>query len=238
MYQPSYEFGQIVAFCKTPDFTTAVRQAVNNEMFWRDLFQKYNLGSDIQNELDRKLPSSVKHEVMNFVPNMINQQLDNYTKIQIPSHVAKNLSEQITGFLNNHTVMQNILEGHSKKLNEDLEVSAKNTLDRVTNEDQYHQVTNSHLDNMEKRCTKQIKEFKDISKGLIKSQENTFTDKLKNMQSQVNKEIETLKNTNNLLDIQGKKIEYLESQLSSLKWIFVGITAISVGVQLYVFSKK
>ena len=49
--------GQIVAFCKTNDFTNYVRQSINNEMFWRDLLQRYSITDMVQSELNNKLPN-------------------------------------------------------------------------------------------------------------------------------------------------------------------------------------
>lgn len=231
MYPSSYDLavvnGQIVAFCKTNDFTESVRRAVNDEMFWRDLLQKFSIKDLIQTEVTNRVPN----EVRNIVPNIVNQQLDNYTRIQIPSHVAKNLAEQITGFLNNHVQMQNILENHSKKLNEDLYVSAKSTLDRLTNEEQYHSVTKSHLENMDKRYNSEIDIFKGISKGLLKSQENTFVDSLESMKNQVNKETENIRNIDN-------ECKSLRAEITTMKWL-AGSLFVVTGVSLIsLFMKK
>ncbi len=228
--------GQIVAYCQTNDFTTAVRRAVNDEMFWRDLLQKYNVTSTVQNELTRYLPSAVQLEANKIVGSMVQSQLDNYTKIQIPSHVAKCLAEQITGFLNHHTQMNEILEKHSKDLNGKLSVSAKKTLDEVTNEPQYHKVTESHLDNMTKRFEAKMKELDSQSSSQLSQQQSTFNSALATMKKQVTDEVQALKDANTKLGEQERKINDLRGELMMFKWAF-GAMAVVTMVGFY-FIKK
>ena len=207
--------GQIVAYCKTSDFTTRVRQAVSDEMFWRDLLQRYNV--------DLQIPNQVKYQVQNIVPKIVQEQLDNYTKIQIPSHVAKNMAEQVTGFLNNHNQMNQILLEHSLKLNEQLTNSAKDTLDRVTNEEQYHQVTNSHLKNMNNRFEDVMKSIENNATLQLDNQNKVFYNNMKDMHDRVAAEIKTLKETNEKLKDVEKTVNNLEGELFILKGVVFGL---------------
>jgi myosin heavy subunit len=221
-YKLSIIDGQIVAFCKTNDFTTQVRQAVNDELFWRMILQKYSVDSIVQAELNTQVPVRVQYEVQSIVPKIVRDQLDNYTKIEIPSHVAKSMSEQISGFLNNHNQMTQLLLEHSNTLNSQLEISATQTLDRLTNEEKYHEVTNSHLSNITKRFDQQIIEFSKVTQAQLVRHQSIFNDELIKMQQQVNKEIQALAEASD-------KLVEMEHQLSIFKWLVSGMAVVFIG---------
>ena len=218
--------GQIVAFCKTNDFTTYVRQAINNEMFWRDLLQRYSITDMVQSELNNKLPNQVRVEAQK----VIREDMDNYTRIQLPSHVAKSLSEQISGFLNNNSQMNEILSKHSSSLNQQLTSSATNTLNRVTNEEQYHLVTSSHLKNMEQRFDNWIIGLNKRATELEKEITIKFNSNLESMKQQVANELQTLTDTT-------KTVTRLEQEISTLKWALGLLGVGTVGIFIYTLTK-
>jgi len=221
--------GEIVAYCKTNDFTQAVRRAVNDEMFWRDLLQRSNISMLVQNEMNNKLPSSVSQEVRNIVPRMVQDQLDNYTRIQIPNQVAKNLSDQISVYLNNNQQMQQILHNHSDKLNTELDSSARDILNQVTNEEKYQTVTNSHIDNMNNRFTIN-------TNTQLAQQQGEFNSNLQMMKNQVNNEIKNFIDTNNKVKDQEITINNLKHDIGHLQnaigGLFIFISVITIGVLL------
>lgn len=219
--------GQIVAFCKTTDFTQYVRQAINNEMFWRELLQRYSISDMVRTELNNTVPRQVKNEAQNIIGPLVRDQLDNYTKIQIPSHVAKSLSEQITGFLNNHVQMNQILINHSSSLNQQLYNSATETLARVVNEEQYHQVTSAHLNAMNTRFDNYINDLQKKTESLLASYDQRFNQKLQDIQNQVNKELESLVQTNIKVKEQETKINDLQNNLFLTKVTF-GVSVVAL----------
>lgn len=71
-----------------------------------------------------------RREVVWYVPSQVLNELN----ARLPSMVNYELNRQVTGYLNNHATMQTILT----TLNTQFKISARQTLDRVVNEDQYH----------------------------------------------------------------------------------------------------
>ena len=47
--------GQLVAFCKTSDFKTYVRDAINDQMFWTNMLQNYSINNLVQSEIKDKV---------------------------------------------------------------------------------------------------------------------------------------------------------------------------------------
>jgi hypothetical protein len=166
-------------FSQKREFTKAVREAVNDELFWRNLLEKY--------DLSKKQEKKVKK--------LVQEQLDQYTNNQIPSHVSKNFSL----FLNNNIALNLILREHEEKLRNELTVKAREILDQITNEEQYQQVTTSCLRNMENR-------FKDE----LNSQNNSFHEFLLFSEKKINDEISLLKETNKKLEAQETEIRYIK----------------------------
>ena len=222
--------GQLVAFCKTTDFKTSVKDAIDDKLFWRDLFERYSVVSTVHNELNSKVPPMVKSETNKIIKELtrdqtklVNDQLENYTKFQIPSHVAKALTDQITSFLNNNVQMNQILSQHSVSLNQQLYNSASDTLTKVANEDQYHQVTNLHISAANLRFNEALIKQNSDANNQFAAQDKTFSNKVNEMQKQVNSEIQTLTTANekirdqqSKLDKQQDKIEILEKHVSSV----------------------
>jgi len=243
--------GQLVAFCKTTDFKTSVQKAIDDKLFWHDLLQRYSIENMVQNELNTKIPQQVKSEANKVVKDLVKDQnqlvkdqLENYTKFQIPSHVAKALSEQIANFLNNNVQMNQILSQHSVGLNQQLYNSATDILTKVVNEDQFHQVTNLHISAANTRFDEAlIKQNSDANKQFA-LQDKTFSSKLSDMQKQVNSEIQSLTSANekirdqqSKLDRHQDKIDNLEKHVSSvsttLNFVALGcITAFCFGFYL------
>jgi len=223
--------GQLVAFCKTTDFKTYVKNAIDDKLFWHDLFQRYSVESTVHNELNNKVPSMVKSEANKAIKELtkdqtklVNDQLENYTKFQIPSHVSKALSDQITSFLNNNVQINQILSQHSISLNQQLYNSASDTLAKVANEDQYHQVTNLHISAANLRFDEAlVKQNSDANKQFA-LQDKTFSNKINEMQKQVNSEIQTLTNANDKIRDQQSKLEKQQTKIEKLERNMSGLS--------------
>jgi len=241
--------GELVAFCQTSDFKNYVRDAVNNEMFWRTLLDTWRIDSKIKDEVNNQLSNTnkvrdiAKSEALTVSDKLVKDQLNNYTLIQIPSHVSKALSEQVTGFLNNNSQMNQILAQHSQNQNQLLYNSATETLNRVANEPQYHVVTNAHIEAMTNRFNENLQVIDKKAHAELLNRENTFNNQLKEFNQKVNNElqivIETKTRMNNI-DIQvmdlNNKINKLEQANSTLQWgnglFMVVITCIGLSTYL------
>ncbi len=244
--------GELVAFCQTSDFKNYVRNAVNNEMFWRTLLDTWRIDSKIKDEVNNQLLNTnkvrdiAKSEAQKVTDKLVKDQLTNYTLIQIPSHVSKALSEQISGFLNNNSQMNQILTQHSQNQNQLLYNSATETLNKVVNEPQYHIVTNSHIDAMNQRFNESLQCIDKKASCELLKHENTFINRLKEFNQKVSNEIQTLVETKNLVSNMDKqlidlnlKINKLEQANNTLQLITC-ITCISVvitGLGIFAYFK-
>ena len=246
--------GQIVAFCQTNDFEKYVKKVINDELFWRDLFQTFNIKPLVQNELNDKVPTLVKNEANKVIKELtkdmnklVKDQLDNYTQFQIPSHVSKALADQITGFLNNNTQMNQILIQQSNALNQQLYNSATDILTKLVNEEQYHQLTNLHISAINSKCDEALKNQQGDANRQLSSQDRTFNLKLNQMQQQVSSELVTITQANEQIKEQKSKLEKQQSKLEKMEKTVSSLTftinilglglAIVTGVGFYLFKR-
>lgn len=243
--------GEIVAFCQTSDFKKYVRDAVNNEMFWRTLLDTWRIDSKIKDEVSNQLSNThkvrdiVKIEAHSVTEKLVKNELDNYTTFQIPSHVSKALSEQITGFLNNNIQMNQILTQHSQNQNQSLYNSAMETLNRVANEPQYHMVTTAHLGAMDMKFNENMKCIEEKANNELVRHRNSFNIQLHEFTTKVNNELKIVTETNTrmnnmerqVMDLSNK-IHKLEESNTLLKIITVFCLVVTTGSGLFAYIKK
>jgi hypothetical protein len=229
----------LVSFCQQEQFKKAVRDAVNNELFWREVL-KSMLGNNIETKIDNKL-SDFKDRLKDTTSKLVDDLVKSYTKNKLPKTVATEvkdqLDKQITTYLNNNPQMIQLLSAHAKVLEETLYQSAKDTLDRLTNEEQYHSVTTSHLQNMTARCeltmnnqlSTNIYKFNDQ----LKCQQQDFDKTIVYMNDKTNKTLENFNNFNDRAKMLEKKIEDLQTW-STIQSVIIGV--VGIGFVLYNFK--
>lgn len=216
---------RIIEIYQDPNFKLYVRKAVSEDTFLTNFFKELQLQSkieyEVRNQLNNKLDkvkstleSSSKTYLKNLkdkARNEINRDFDlkltqEFNKI--PGMVALEISKQMPGFLGNNSQMQQILQNHSTELNNQLEKTAKSTLDRIVNEEQYHKVTNVY--------TKAIEQKGDDA---INQQWNHFNSNLNQMKEQANqtnrKLTNTVNQTTNNLSYKLQEFDSLKMNLSS-----------------------
>lgn len=225
-------------FCCSEKFKTSVRNTVRDEMFWRDLMQNNNINIMVKDELNKQIPNQVKSEASLIVDRMVDDKLNNYVTYNLPSQVVKVMSDQMPYYLNNSVQMQNILAQHSQNLNQQLYNSATETLNNLTNEEQYHHVTNSHLNAMTKRFDNNLNTLNYNAEKQLNDQKTNFNNSLKTMQDQVNNEISFVKECNNKFDSLESKVIKLQEQNNMLKWSFVGLLIICCLPHLLLYLYK
>lgn len=192
-----------ITFCQTDDFKKYVRTAVNDQIFWNNLIQEMNINTYIKNEINERVPDKVKIEVNRLVPDKIEKALTQFERYRIPECVSDQLKKQVSDYLNNDYKMQQLMSAHSSKLEEELQNKAKQILDKVTNEEQYHTVTNAHLDNMKNRWERTMNEQVVLNNHLCQ-------ETIKNVHNQVNNELGLAKECI-------KTVNDLETQVNQLK---------------------
>ena len=212
--------GEIIAFCKTSDFKRYVRDAINDEIFWRNILKTYSVSSMVQSELNNKIPTQVQNEANKIVSSMVQDKLNNYTQFQIPAQVAKALSEQINNFLNNNAQMNQILATHSETLNLQLYNNAMKTLHEIVNEPQYHLVTNEHIKAIKSKYEDSLRIMDADARRQITQNEASFRSQLEGFRHQVDSETKSLTETRVKLGQAENRIVDLDNKLSSFKTLF------------------
>lgn len=179
-------------FCREENFKTYVREAINSEFFWRDILHTYQLDSHIESKVKNTVPDLVKNQTSNLkntikesVDKFVTEKLEAYTKSQLPGNLAIELNNQIPLYLNNNHHMRQILDSHIQQLTFTLYSSAKETLDKLTNEEKYQSITTSHINNMTIRNS--IALDAQLQQNSIK-----FADQVSSYDDQINSTISTI----------------------------------------------
>lgn len=232
---------ELSAFCQREVFKTYVKNAINDEMFWRDLFQRYNITSMVDTEISNKVPNKVKKEIDKLVPTQVELKLNNFTSTQLPNLVVKEVNSAVPNYLNNSSQMQQILNYHSSNLNKLLQDLATETLNKVVNEDQYHITTNLHLTATQQKCDSKLSEINQTfdnkiieisSKANDQLQYNSilFKSQLEDIKTNVNTQLKDLREGISKVDKLYKKIDKLEKENISMKWMLGGVTTLFTGL--------
>lgn len=228
--------GKIIAFCKTSDFKKYVKNVVDDEMFWKNLGQKHQIKYIVDDHLNDKLKPKIESEVNSIVPKMVRDQLNNYTIVEIPNVVAKSLSDQIGGFLNNNIQMQQILAEHMNSLNRELEHSANGILNHLVGDDKYHEITKRHLEAATKKYETYIFRIEKEAAKRLEKNKNEFQSQITLMHEKVNNEIDVVKQANDKIKELEKKIGKLNEKLNdkaSTGWLIiasVGVLIAAIGI--------
>ena len=178
--------GAIVTFCATDDFKSYVRRAINDEMFWRDVLQHVQVESKVNSHLSDKVPGMVKSKVKDMVPGLVATELTN------------RLPPLLKSYLDDSVSMKNILDEHSGRLNRELEDHARKHLERIVNEDHYHEVNKKYFDAFEKRGTDAIGVFNNKGDTSIAETKKKYEKELEEYRSQMGQVARYQERTNSL----------------------------------------
>lgn len=231
------------------DVKTVVIEIMNDQLFLRNMIQQLSLENLIQKELNNKLPDhtkSIKEKVKTHVHDIVNNKLKDFQRDTIPSLVAKELTNQITAFLNNHTQMNQLIEYHTNQLNAALTDTARKTLSDLVNEPQYHLTTTAHLTSMSTKCDLKILEIQSVLNQQLSNNYQSFDEQLKALKNTNNRELSELKDhlqeTKQLnkdfstykvnTSCNNQSIQNLQTQVTTLQWL-LGITMIAIGGLCY-----
>lgn len=243
---------QLVAFCKKDLFKSYVKKAINDELFWRDFLNKYDLNEKIDirlnEKLNDKLPSRVKSQVEKIVPDLIEKEILKYINNQFLTQITREINLQIPAYLNNHQKMNEILLLHSNKLNSQLENSARNIMEKVVNDPSYNELINIHLQNTNNKCDEIIDNITKNTDQRLKKQINNFALDLDQIKEKINIDLFKLKTSLENVNILNKKINNLENanqelkkEISGLKWtntIINLVTIISSIIGVIIITKQ
>ena len=89
-------------------FKSTIRRVVQDEMFWRQLMDDTRFKFQIDSRLE-----SFKTSVMSSVESRVDTKVRDNLSYSVPGQVAKELNNQMPGYLNNNHQMNLILQEHS-----------------------------------------------------------------------------------------------------------------------------
>jgi len=214
IYKP-VKLEPFTTFCQTDDFKKYVRGAINDQIFWNTF---------IKNEINER----VQIEVNRIVPVKVDKELNHFEKYKIP--------EQIAAYLNNDYKIQQIITTQRSKLEEELQIKTKQILDKVTNEEQYHTVTNAHLGNMKNRFENQLTTFNQTMNEHLVLNNHLCQETIKNVHNRVNDELvkvnECIKKVNDL-DTQVNQLKRENNIYWLLTFVSMSVATITAGVIVY-----
>lgn len=240
---------KFIAFCSTDDFKKSVKNAVNDELFWRGIIQQLSIENLIKEAIDNKLLSQEK-AIKDKVKILVCEKLREYAQNEIPTNVAKELTIQITNYLNSHHQMQQMLTYHIQQLDLKLTDTATQTLTKLANEDQYNLVTKIYLEAIQQKGDLKLMEMQSDFNQQLSENNRLFTNQLTELRKTNNKELSDLKDglvkldnvektlskhRQTILD-QDRKIIVLQTEISNLQCLF-GIGCIMFTGAIYYLDK-
>lgn len=237
-------------FCAEEAFKNYVKNVVNNELFWKELFQKGQMDDKINNKIDKKI-SNVKKENNDEIAKKFNE----FIVMQLPLHLNNALNNQLPGqllkqlptFLGNDCTMQKLLTDHRNNVSNQMDREFTERMNGITNDDKYHEITRSYLDNVTNRGETQIKDQLAENNRKLSNQlqdnaqkfDTTMSEMkylVNNSLSKVNGVNEAMSNLNGDLGKLKKEVKQLKSNAFMHNVIIgvVGLCSIIGGICYYV----
>lgn len=230
-----------------------VTEVMNDQLFLRNILQQLSLENLIRKEINDKTPDiekRIKSKVKNYVLETISTKLNNFQRDQLPSYVAKELVNQITTFLNNHTQITQLLDYHTTQLNVTLTETARNTLSKLVDEPQYQMVTTAHLNTITTKCDIKLLEIQAALNQQLSNNFQCFEEQLKTLKNKNDRELSELKTkldeTTQLAkdfadykvatSFNNKQIKELNDKIITLQWL-LGISWVIIGGAYYLTKK-
>jgi ABC-type antimicrobial peptide transport system permease subunit len=216
----------LVQICKEELFKRSiedyVKNLVNNQMFWQNIFSQMDLNSKITNKINEGLPG-IKRDCEEIVKNKLKLFKTEFPQIvtkEITNQLPGLMANQLTSYLNNNQQMINILNIHASHLEGLFYESAKKILNMLVHEEQYQMITSSHLnamaviynDKMKEQLEKQQNNF--IIK--LQCQKAEFDCFLKGMNETTTENMQKFVTFNTKSAIMEKKIDILEKDMADL----------------------
>ena len=227
---------EIKSLFKTPQFKVYVRDVVKESDFWAQCLEDSRIKNKIEIEVRRHM-DEIKKKVKKIKTNTeeslsrdLRNKLRNLTD-NIPGKVAQEISIQMPNYLDNNYKMREILDQHSKDLTNALEEIARQKLDQIANEDQYHLVTKSFTDAIQNKGNIAISNFEAYSGQILSQQQHTFSNELLKMKNTVNTTTNNLTTKFNELNSYKMKLNELEESNKSLNNMIFGM-GLSLGFGL------
>lgn len=191
----SFYDDRMITFCKGPNFKTYVRQAINDELFWREWMNKVNLSKEIDMRIESEVPDQVKKHVKKIVPQLVEETMNSHYSSKFPNMVNKELEIQIPRYLDNSYKMGKIMDNHKEMLTNQLDTHTHQVLDRIVNDPSHQIIANAHIKAIDEKGKQKIDEISFNAKHQLCTHDTAFNKQLENMKLQVNNDLNNLSNS-------------------------------------------
>lgn len=162
-----------------------LRESVRDELFWNRMFE--------DGRIRRKISDGVRGEVP--------KQARQFMETRVPGMVSTELVKQLPSFLSQNVQFQEMLRKHSSQLSQDLEESARQTLDRIVNEPEYHEVNKAYFDAFRQKADQAIHRMETDGQSAIAEMEKRTANTLGAVESEL------------------RKMKKLEDDVDTLRWM-------------------
>jgi len=132
------------------------------------------LPRDLSDELRRLAPPTVSTEALKIVPEIANKHIKDYIINNLPAQVYESLNKQFHDYIQRDPQAQQILNKHLYELGNSLRDIVHTILAEVTNDPNYHQITQAHLAALENKFLAEMNNLNQLTLQQLQNQEATF----------------------------------------------------------------
>ena len=232
---------RLATFCTSNDFRVYVKQAINDELFLRDLFSKLNLSEMLESKLNAKVPRYVKDEVENILPRIFETKMLQYMVSQFPANVSKEINNQLPVYLNNNYQMQQILETHKSSLKILLEKTVNEIMERIVSDPRYNEVVSLHLAAIDRKGEETLREIVNKAANVIQQNQSKYQEQFDMIRSKIDNKLITLETELSKVADLKKKLgdidDKYERKVSNLQWCVGFLVAVPMVYGLVLLAK-
>lgn len=199
------------SFCQRDAFKRYVREAINEEHFWKDIFRSLQITNQVDNHLNTNVP----------------RRIDNHLSSVLAGRITIEVLNQLPSIVSNNHQMHEILKNHKEQLNRALQDAGRQILDQIVNEDDYHEVNKAYFAAFESKGLGRLNKFDEQGQTTLRHIENDYQQKLDSL----NKSLQEVNHYH-------QRVKDLEEQVN---WVIKGFYGLSLVVMLsggfYLFNR-
>lgn len=220
-------------YCKSEIFRNHVREAINTD-YLNIFFNNLRLTQKINDQIDSKL-SDYKSTNKTLVQKNVNTILQS----SLPDLVQKQINMTLPSIVANNYQMQKMFDKHCEDLDVNLGTVAKNIIERIASDEQYHEINKAyfnafnlkgdkHIMNLETKNTEVTTKFNNIVTSTIESLNNKGNSFIRELQDKYTNDTKEMSKYINESKDNNVRIQKLESQISYISWTLVGVSVLGV----------
>jgi len=210
------------------DIKSNIKSELRSESFIKDVLQNHQI-QDLRNKID-----SVSGRITLDVASYLNSNLSAHVSIEVNKYlrehlgdnVAREILKQLPGILDRDHVMKGILHRHTANLETSLQNTANKVLSDITSSDGHHQLTQMHLDAINKRGVEQLNKIDQQANIQAKEIEQRCNKAIRDLST----EIERTKNLEQSLNQQKEQTAKLQDSIYGLTCLYMITTTLGFGL--------